>query len=83
MRRRQNTSTAVSAGDRRVIREAFTHDPTSGSFWPPTPPGKDQPQAAHLMVNYDLPWNPNRLQRPTETLFATFAVRLTGCLANT
>ncbi|HRD14556.1 MAG TPA: helicase-related protein, partial [Mycobacterium sp.] len=46
-------------GDRRVIREAFTHDPDVRVLVATDAAGEGlNLQAAHLMINYDLPWNP-------------------------
>ena len=51
-------------GDRRVIREAFTHDPDVRVLVATDAVGEGlNLQAAHLMINYDLPWNPNRIEQ--------------------
>ena len=51
-------------GDRRVIREAFTHDPDVRVLVATDAAGEGlNLQAAHLMINYDLPWNPNRIEQ--------------------
>lgn len=50
--------------ERRVIREAFTHDPDTRVLVATDAAGEGlNLQAAHLMINYDLPWNPNRIEQ--------------------
>lgn len=50
--------------DRRAIREAFTHDPETRILVATDAAGEGlNLQAAHLMINYDLPWNPNRIEQ--------------------
>lgn len=50
--------------DRRAIREAFTHDPDTRILVATDAAGEGlNLQAAHLMINYDLPWNPNRIEQ--------------------
>lgn len=50
--------------DRRRAREEFTHDPTRVVLVATDAAGEGlNLQAAHLMINYDLPWNPNRLEQ--------------------
>ena len=50
--------------ERRVIREAFTHDPDVRVPVATDAAGEGlNLQAAHLMINYDLPWNPNRIEQ--------------------
>jgi SNF2 family DNA or RNA helicase len=54
----------IGREERLKVQEAFKHDPRCRCCWPPTPPAKGiNLQRAHLMVNYDLPWNPNRLEQ--------------------
>lgn len=49
---------------RRAIQEAFTSDPEVLIFLATDAAGEGiNLQRAHLMVNYDLPWNPNRLEQ--------------------
>ncbi|MCC5805065.1 MAG: DUF3883 domain-containing protein [Opitutales bacterium] len=49
---------------RRAIQEAFTNDPEVLVFLATDAAGEGiNLQRAHLMVNYDLPWNPNRLEQ--------------------
>ncbi|WP_409330383.1 helicase-related protein [Trujillonella humicola] len=59
---------AISGGtrreERREIRERFTHDPRCSVLVATDAAGEGlNLQAAHLMVNYDLPWNPNRIEQ--------------------
>ncbi|CEA09670.1 RNA polymerase-associated protein RapA [Arthrobacter saudimassiliensis] len=50
--------------DRKVIRERFTHDPDTVVLLATDAAGEGlNLQRAHLMVNYDLPWNPNRIEQ--------------------
>lgn len=50
--------------DRKVIRELFTQEPTRQVLVATDAAGEGlNLQAAHLMINYDLPWNPNRLEQ--------------------
>ncbi|BBG03919.1 MULTISPECIES: helicase-related protein [Pseudonocardia] len=50
--------------DRRRAREEFTHDPARAVLVATDAAGEGMNlQAAHLMINYDLPWNPNRLEQ--------------------
>ena len=50
--------------DRRETQEAFTHDPRAQVLLATDAAGEGiNLQRAHLMVNYDLPWNPNRLEQ--------------------
>ena len=54
----------VSRGRRREITEEFTHNPDVRVLLATDAAGEGlNLQAAHLMVNYDLPWNPNRLEQ--------------------
>lgn len=49
---------------RRQIQEAFLHDPDVLVLVATDAAGEGiNLQRAHLMVNYDLPWNPNRLEQ--------------------
>jgi len=55
-----------SAGreDRMKAQEAFNHDPEVKVLLATDAAGEGiNLQRAHLMVNYDLPWNPNRLEQ--------------------
>jgi len=50
--------------DRLKAQEAFRHDPTVQVLLATDAAGEGiNLQRAHLMVNYDLPWNPNRLEQ--------------------
>ena len=50
--------------DRRAVQERFTHDPTCQVLVATDAAGEGlNLQRAHLMVNYDLPWNPNRIEQ--------------------
>lgn len=54
----------VRRGDRRKITEEFTKDPSCQILLATDAAGEGlNLQAAHLMVNYDLPWNPNRIEQ--------------------
>ncbi|WP_313555471.1 helicase-related protein [Miniimonas arenae] len=54
----------TSRAERLAIRERFTADPTCRILVATDAAGEGlNLQAAHLMVNYDLPWNPNRLEQ--------------------
>lgn len=49
---------------RRAAEETFKHDPTTQILIATDAAGEGiNLQRAHLMVNYDLPWNPNRLEQ--------------------
>jgi superfamily II DNA or RNA helicase len=49
---------------RRVVERSFTRDPHVTVLVATDAAGEGlNLQAAHLMVNYDLPWNPNRLEQ--------------------
>ncbi len=51
-------------GRRHALRERFTHDPTAQVLVATDAAGEGlNLQAAHLMINYDLPWNPNRIEQ--------------------
>ncbi len=50
--------------DRRQAQEAFLNDPVVQVLLATDAAGEGiNLQRAHLMVNYDLPWNPNRLEQ--------------------
>jgi superfamily II DNA or RNA helicase len=50
--------------DRRKAQETFLHDPDIHVLLATDAAGEGiNLQRAHLMVNYDLPWNPNRLEQ--------------------
>jgi len=50
--------------ERRKIQERFLHDPEVQVLLATDAAGEGiNLQRAHLMVNYDLPWNPNRLEQ--------------------
>ena len=50
--------------DRRKAKEAFTQDPKVQILVATDAAGEGiNLQRAHLMVNYDLPWNPNRVEQ--------------------
>jgi SNF2 family DNA or RNA helicase len=50
--------------ERKKAEEAFKHDPTVQVLVATDAAGEGiNLQRAHLMVNYDLPWNPNRLEQ--------------------
>ena len=54
----------VTREDRRKIVHAFMNDPTVLVLVANDAAGEGvNLQRAHLMVNYDLPWNPNRLEQ--------------------
>ena len=54
----------VAREDRRRIVHAFMNDPTVVVLVANDAAGEGvNLQRAHLMVNYDLPWNPNRLEQ--------------------
>ena len=54
----------VGRQDRRRSVEAFMHDPNVVVMVANDAAGEGvNLQRAHLMVNYDLPWNPNRLEQ--------------------
>ena len=55
---------AVSRPHRRAAQDAFTTDPMVSVLLATDAAGEGvNLQVAHLMVNYDLPWNPNRLEQ--------------------
>ena len=50
--------------NRMEVQEAFRHDPNVKVLVATDAAGEGiNLQCAHLMVNYDLPWNPNRLEQ--------------------
>ena len=54
----------VGRADRRKAVESFMHDPEVAVMVANDAAGEGvNLQRAHLMVNYDLPWNPNRLEQ--------------------
>lgn len=54
----------VRREDRKKAQEAFIHDPDVQILIATDAAGEGiNLQRAHLMVNYDLPWNPNRLEQ--------------------
>jgi SNF2 family DNA or RNA helicase len=54
----------MSRDDRRKSEESFRHDPLAQVLIATDAAGEGiNLQRAHLMVNYDLPWNPNRLEQ--------------------
>ncbi len=55
---------AIGREDRLKIQEAFRHDPDVQVLLATDAAGEGiNLQRAHLMVNYDLPWNPNRIEQ--------------------
>src|SRR5699024_1439649 len=49
---------------RQRVREEFSHNPECQILLATDAAGEGlNLQAAHLMVNYDLPWNPNRIEQ--------------------
>lgn len=54
----------IRRGERRQITEEFTKNPDCQILLATDAAGEGlNLQAAHLMVNYDLPWNPNRIEQ--------------------
>jgi superfamily II DNA or RNA helicase len=54
----------IGREDRRKAQESFLHDPDVRVLLATDAAGEGiNLQRAHLMVNYDLPWNPNRLEQ--------------------
>ncbi len=54
----------VGRQDRLNVQKAFRHDPAVRVLLATDAAGEGiNLQRAHLMVNYDLPWNPNRLEQ--------------------
>jgi len=65
---RQDAVVTIHGGihrdERRKIQEAFTQDPQVLVLVATDAAGEGiNLQRAHLMVNYDLPWNPNRIEQ--------------------
>jgi superfamily II DNA or RNA helicase len=55
---------SMGRDDRKKTEEAFKYDPTVQILVATDAAGEGiNLQRAHLMVNYDLPWNPNRLEQ--------------------
>ena len=55
---------SVGREERLAAQEAFRHDPQVQVLLATDAAGEGiNLQRAHLMVNYDLPWNPNRLEQ--------------------
>ena len=55
---------AISRPDRRPAQDRFTQEPNSSILLATDAAGEGvNLQVAHLMVNYDIPWNPNRLEQ--------------------
>ena len=55
---------SVGREDRLAAQEAFRHDPQVQVLLATDAAGEGiNLQRAHLMVDYDLPWNPNRLEQ--------------------
>ncbi len=54
----------IGREERLKVQEAFKHDPQVQVLLATDAAGEGiNLQRAHLMVNYDLPWNPNRLEQ--------------------
>jgi superfamily II DNA or RNA helicase len=54
----------VSREGRRAVQDAFRQDPALAVLVATDAAGEGlNLQRAHLMVNYDLPWNPNRIEQ--------------------
>ena len=54
----------IGREERLKVQEAFKHDPEVKVLLATDAAGEGiNLQRAHLMVNYDLPWNPNRLEQ--------------------
>ncbi|WP_165807019.1 DEAD/DEAH box helicase [Nocardioides currus] len=54
----------LAHSQRRAVERSFTRDPDVTVLVATDAAGEGlNLQAAHLMVNYDLPWNPNRLEQ--------------------
>jgi superfamily II DNA or RNA helicase len=65
---RQDAVVTIHGGihrdERRKVQEAFTQDPRVLVLVATDAAGEGiNLQRAHLMVNYDLPWNPNRIEQ--------------------
>jgi superfamily II DNA/RNA helicase len=54
----------VAREERRVIQERFTQDKDCSILVATDAAGEGiNLQRAHLLINYDLPWNPNRIEQ--------------------
>ena len=54
----------IGREERLAVQEAFRHDPDVRVLLATDAAGEGiNLQRAHIMVNYDLPWNPNRLEQ--------------------
>jgi superfamily II DNA or RNA helicase len=54
----------VKREDRRAVQDSFRQDPALAVLVATDAAGEGlNLQRAHLMVNYDLPWNPNRIEQ--------------------
>ncbi len=54
----------IGREERRTIQESFLHDPQGQILLANDAASEGiNLQRAHLMVNYDLPWNPNRIEQ--------------------
>jgi SNF2 family DNA or RNA helicase len=54
----------IGREERKAVQESFKHDPSVQVLLATDAAGEGiNLQRAHLMVNYDLPWNPNRLEQ--------------------
>lgn len=54
----------IGREERLKVQESFRHDPNTKVLLATDAAGEGiNLQRAHLMVNYDLPWNPNRLEQ--------------------
>ena len=54
----------IGREERLIVQESFKHDPAVQVLLATDAAGEGiNLQRAHLMVNYDLPWNPNRLEQ--------------------
>ncbi|WP_285938100.1 helicase-related protein, partial [Faecalibaculum rodentium] len=57
-------SGSTSRRERKVIADVFRNDPEASILLATDAAGEGiNLQNAHLMINYDLPWNPNRLEQ--------------------
>ena len=64
IRGRRHIHGGMGREERRKAQEAFTHDKEVQILVATDAAGEGiNLQRAHLMVNYDLPWNPNRLEQ--------------------
>jgi SNF2 family DNA or RNA helicase len=54
----------IGREERMIVQESFMHDPLVQVLLATDAAGEGiNLQRAHLMVNYDLPWNPNRIEQ--------------------